>query len=317
MGTGRRPQAWATPLALLALLLLMMGMAGCAGGSTSSTKGTGPGPSATTALPTVDAAEAALACGAGWAPDGPAVRVGDVLIGPVHFAGLATPAAKLPDGVPQKPLQIQFGGVTTGMALAADPPTNPTMDEHVGGYEIDVCDASASQAHTLTGVSARIDAFTAYPGQLNQWNSCSGAYSRSGSSYGCGGAYFAAEYLHVAFESSAGPGSAESARQVGSGRDDGAGQPYADAGPLPLALPPHKAFPINVGMTVPTDPGAYSFSFGVALDGHAPIFVPAPKPVLFAPVAHEWTGQACARADMQAQIPAATDPPTYYICPQA
>jgi hypothetical protein len=300
---------------LAALVIAATALAGCSSGGTTD-RGNGPTAATSTPLPTADPAEAAAICGANWAPSGVVVRAGDVLIGPVHLAELATPASKLPDDTPLRPLRIQFGSSTAGLAVSADLPTNPTMDEHVGGYEIDICNASATQAHTLTGVSARIDAFTPYSGNLNQWNPCSGAYSRAGSSSGCAGAYFAAEYVHVAFESSAGAGSVEMARQVASGRDDGAGQPYADVGPLPLPLPPRKAFPVNVGMTIPNSPGTFTFAFGVALDGRPPAFAPAPKPILFAEVAHNWTGRACLRNEMQAQIPPATDPPAYYICPQ-
>jgi hypothetical protein len=251
-------------------------------------------------------------------------RAGDVLIGPLHLAGLALPAAKLPDVTPLKPLAIQLrgptgatiGGAPGAATLSTDPPTNPTMDEHTGGYEIDLCNASPTQAHTLMSVSARIDGFVAYTGQLSQWNPCSGAYSRAGSVGGCGGAYFAAEYLRAVFDATAGPGSVIQAGQVASGRDDGAGQPYAGVSPLPLRLAPHQSYPIDVGMTVPTAPGGYSFAFGLALDGAAPVSVSAPQPVLFAPVAHTWTAQACQQPAMQAQIPATTDPPAYYICPQ-
>ena len=38
-------------------------------------------------------------------------------------------------------------------------------------------------------------------------------------------------------------------------------------------------------------------------------------PMLLAPVAHVWNGQACTAASMLAQIPPATNPPTPYICP--
>ncbi len=38
-------------------------------------------------------------------------------------------------------------------------------------------------------------------------------------------------------------------------------------------------------------------------------------PAFFAPVAHAWDGQYCTSSAMQAQIPPATNPPTYYLCP--
>lgn len=39
---------------------------------------------------------------------------------------------------------------------------------------------------------------------------------------------------------------------------------------------------------------------------------------LLAPVAHKWTGPACEKPVMLAQIPTAvTNPPTRYICPES
>jgi hypothetical protein len=306
-----RAQRW---FGLAALALAIVALAGCGG---SSTVATGTPGASLTPLPTYDATQAATTCGASWTVPGTVLKAGDLLIGPIHLAGLAAPASKLPDDTPQKPLEIQFGSSTTGTAIPANPPVNPTMDEHVGGYEIDVCNISSSQSHTLSAVSVRIDNFSAYNGTLNEWNSCNGAYSRAGSVSGCGGAYFAAEYLHASFDSAAGAGTIEVAQQVSSGRDDGAGSQFADAGPLPLKLDTGKSVPLNVGMTVPTAPGTYSFSLGLAVDGGAPVFVPAAQPVLFAPAAHQWGAAACETSDMQAQIPPATDPPNYYICPEA
>jgi hypothetical protein len=154
---------------------------------------------------------------------------------------------------------------------------------------------------------------TPYIGALSQWDFCESAFDASShhvTGGGCGGGYWAGEYLHASFAANATTGATVATTQVSSGRDDGLdGYPF---GPLPVALKPGDTLPINVGMTVPTTPDTYAFSFQIVADG-ATIIASAP-PTLLAPVAHEWTGQACTSPSMQSQIPAASTP-TYYICP--
>ena len=47
----------------------------------------------------------------------------------------------------------------------------------------------------------------------------------------------------------------------------------------------------------------------------AATFGPAADPYLAGPIAHSFTGAACNSPAMLAQIPPATTPETYYICP--
>ncbi len=211
----------------------------------------------------------------------------------------------------------------SGLLVPADPLANPNMQEGLGdfgGYEIDVCNASATRAHTIQGVTARIDGVAPYSGSLQEWKgSCDGVpYDASHTNLmaGCGGGpYSACEYLHTTFPTTAGVGASVIATQTRSGRDDDGDGRCPQFGPLPISLAAGAAMSINIGLTVPIAPGTYTVAFGVTADAAAPAFVSA-TPALFATAAHEWTGVACAAPAMQSQIPAASSP-TYYICPQA
>jgi hypothetical protein len=301
-------------------LLASMLLAGCSASSTMRVaNGATPTTAATTAMPTV---------GVTPPPGGPcgsastSTRAGDLLITNPYPGGSTYPSTKVPDGTPIKPLQVRYGSSSSGVALPGDPLTNPNLHEIVGGfgggYRIDVCNASATQAHTIQSVTARIDSFAAYSGALNEWGACAGAYDAStkhSSGGGCGGGFYTAcEYLHATFPAAAGSGTSVSAAQVGVGRNvagDGASCPQFGA--LPVSLPPGGDLSILIGMSAPTASGTYAVAFGVTADAAAPAFVSAPR-MLFAPAAHEWTGSACATPTMQSQIPAASSP-TYYICP--
>ena len=72
-----------------------------------------------------------------------------------------------------------------------------------------------------------------------------------------------------------------------------------------------------MGIVPPTAAGYYTFAFGLAIDGATPAFAVVAPATLLAPVAHEWTGDACLAPEMQTQIPPATNPPTFYLCPAA
>jgi len=230
---------------------------------------------------------------------------------------------KLPDGRPLKPMQVQFESSIAGVAVSADPATNPYMQEYAdgfpagGGYKLQLCNASATQAHTIRSVVARIAGFTAYSGALNQWDElCAGGPYDSSTMHLGGECYsgpgLACEYLHFAFPTSAGVGAQVAAAQVAVGSD---GCRLSQAGPLPTSLPPGAELSIILGLTTPAVAGTYAYTLGIAADSATPKFISLP-PLLFAPVAHEWTGRACQTPAMQAQIPAASSP-TYYICPKA
>ena len=91
--------------------------------------------------------------------------------------------------------------------------------------------------------------------------------------------------------------------------------PTAGSDQVPVAtLDPGMSASINVSVLVPHAPGVYAFSFGLSCDGFAAVYFATPQAALFAPVAHKWTGAACAEPSMLAQIPASIKE-MYYICP--
>jgi hypothetical protein len=86
--------------------------------------------------------------------------------------------------------------------------------------------------------------------------------------------------------------------------------------PLPSSVKPGDGYGLNLDIVPPTAPGTYTFALGIALDSAAPACVPLPHPVvLFAPVTHCWTGQACEAPAMLSEIPPATNPPPTYVRP--
>jgi hypothetical protein len=178
-----------------------------------------------------------------------------------------------------------------------------------GGYVLVACNGS-TQSHQVQGVVVRLDRVTPYTGQLNAWSFCAAPYTRSGPSNGagCGGGPAEDEYVHAAFAPTAPAGALVTTTQT-------PGIPSNRYGQLPWTLAPGETLLIDVGLAPPTAPGSYTFAFALAIDGAAPVFASVAPATLLAPVAHEWTGEACAAPAMQSQIPPATQPPTYYLCP--
>jgi hypothetical protein len=62
--------------------------------------------------------------------------------------------------------------------------------------------------------------------------------------------------------------------------------------------------------------GSYGFGISFQVDHPPAVGGYTADAFLAAPVAHTFTGAACNTPSMLAQIPAATNPETYYICPQ-
>ncbi len=249
-----------------------------------------------------------------------ATRAGDLLIRG-DFTVEAHPKMKLPDGIPLKPLQVQFGSSTAGVAVLADPRANPFMGSPTGGYLITVCNASATRAHIIQGVAVRIDDFTSHSGALNQWEtSCAGGpYDSSTMGLGEGddcssSPGLACAYVNADFPAAAGAGTQVAATQVDFGGEYEYSCSLSQVGPLPISLPPGADMSIHLGMTIPTSPGTYAFAVGIVADNAAPTFISLPT-MLFTPIAHEWNGRACQTPAMQSQIPAASVP-TWYICPK-
>lgn len=112
------------------------------------------------------------------------------------------------------------------------------------------------------------------------------------------------------------------ATQTGTNCCAGANKP--DYALLPVTLQRGQSMAIEVGMgtaanpmDIFTRPGYYTFSFGIGVDCMAPVFAATSPATLLDTAARQWTGAACMTAAMQAQIPPATNPPTYYICPDS
>jgi hypothetical protein len=177
-----------------------------------------------------------------------------------------------------------------------------------------VCNVSSTVRHTLQGVSVRIRSFTAYTGQLNQWNWCHGAVDSQhhGTGSGCGGALVGCVCFFATFPASAGAGDTVTATQT-----DGTLNRPGDGGVnFPFTLDPGKGMIVIANVGPPTAPGRYVFDIGVSYDsGSSPVYAPTPTPeVLLAPVAHTWDGPTCLNSPaLLAQI-TPTTPETYYIC---
>lgn len=295
-------------LALGALLLAACGQTTGTGASTTSPTATSA-PTATptaTPIPTAPASEVEAICGQRWSTRmEPILHVGDLYISKALLAGFAAPGTFLPDGTPLQPLKVAVGDSSV---LPAGPAVNPQLLEHAdqGGFEINVCNGSASQSHVVQGVHVTLASFTPYGGQLNMWKYCDIAYTHAQpGGGGCGGHYAADEYLRATFAQDAPAGTSVTAAQTAS-------EPGGH-GPMPITLKPHDSTSLNVGVVRPTASGTYQFSFAVTVDGtdYAPANPPA---TLFAPVAHQWSGGACVK--FSAQIPPDTTPPAYYVCPE-
>jgi hypothetical protein len=307
----RRPERPSSLVVASAVLVgLVLALAGC--GTTAATATTGPTsttPATTpTPLTTVAPAQVAQACDSPAHPapvPDPAVLVGGLYVGALaNLGNLTYPKAHLPEGTPLKPLQV----ADEIPHLPSDAPTNPYLSE-AGGYVLVVCNGS-DQPHTIQGVAIRLDTLTPYVGQLNEWSFCAGAYSRAfgAGGSGCGGGPAEDEYVHGAFAPDAPTGTVVSTTQSVVIHI----QRY---GTLPWTLQHGETLLIDVGIVPPTAPGYYTFAFGIAIDGAAPVFAPVSPVTLLAPVAHEWSGSACLAPAMQSQIPPVVQPPTYYLCP--
>lgn len=236
------------------------------------------------------------------------VQVGELQLSTYQAPFFYSNNVQVPDGTPLAPVKVarQASG-------AIDIPSGWFQPTNPGALVFRVCNLSSARSYTLRAVSATITALSRYTGQLNQWDHCQPVYSRSyGLVDGCGdsGWQGPSYWFDAAFASSAGVGTtAATVRE-----NPPAGSPYVWA--FPVTIPPGKGLELGVVLKAYPTPGTYRFSFGVTMDGQAPVETAQTNPVLFAPVAHSWDGKSCQSSAMQSQIPPATNPPTYYICPQ-
>lgn len=309
----RKLLAACIPLLLLALL------AGCGQTSSDSLGGNAPAtPTATAAatatlVPTVAPTQAALTSGHPCSTDTSGqvgyVQIGDLKVSQAHFI-LAYPSRQLPANLdPAKPYQLPANAYDS-----PNPPVNPHTDGG-NGYGLTICNTSKGVSHLIIGVTVTIAAFTPHTGALNVWQFCDSVYARPDGVQGggCGGAYVTDEKLQAQFDGSAGVGAKAHVVQLGTGNASGDGG--LDTPPLPIRLGPGQMLVIVLGVTPPTAPGTYSFTFGLAYDIVPSAPVSTMQPTLFASATVKWNGQNCTKSALLTQIPSAvTNPPTDYVC---
>jgi hypothetical protein len=261
-------------------------------------------------------------CGVSQQPPGATAQSGDLYFLGISVSNLSNPNVGLPSTTPHAPLRVDtpvsnnvFSGQSQQLAHALR--VNPQLGDHGSGLLFSVCDASSTASHVIQGVTVRISALVPHTGALSAWKACDTAYTAQqpqagGGCGGYGGYLYLDETLRVAFGAGVSAGGSADAAQTSSGKaEDGPSQ----AGPLPVTLAPHQALSFDIGVTAPTTPGAYTFTLGLRADGKAPVWLPAYAPILYAPVSQTYSGAACAAPTMRSQLPAATNPPSYYICP--
>ncbi len=304
--------------ALLALLVVATIVVGCGSQtSTSTAQAQAKAPTATattitTPTPQPTVAPAPLArCDAQQQPSGTVTRAGDMLIfKPNNDFGY--PSVRLPDQTPLTPLRVPTQNSGSALQPEQFPGTTPVNPGTLTGstrnitYVATICNDSASQSHVVQSVSVRIAALTPYTGQVTIWPSCDMAFSRQNPNVhigGCGGGYPSDEQVQATFPSHAAQGATAVATQTGSSS-------------TPISIPAGKELVVAVTVSVPDMAGSYAFSIGFQVDGAPATFGPVAGASFAAPVAHTFTGAACNTSTMLAQIPAATNPASYYICPQ-
>lgn len=227
---------------------------------------------------------------------------GDIIVGALDFQPPTYPGFQLPTNLPLAPYEVNgpIGGKGNGGPYAL-PLSNPGK-----GFALMLCNSSATQTHTLSSVTMKVASFTPYSGTLNEVRECAMVYSRQGmAGGGCGGAAAFDMQLTGAFPTSAPTGTVITMQNSGSSNLS-----------LPVTLQPNQILFILLGPTLPSLSGTYSYAAGVSIDGAPVTYAPSgTTPALYAPVTHSWDGNNCASSAMQSQIPPATNPPTYYLCP--
>lgn len=286
---------WAGVLALLVALAL----SGC---STTVTRVVLVTP---TPLATTPSTQASLAMCTHVKPD-PALPAGDLFIGATaDFGPQASPEVKLADNLPLKPYSLGYSGtgpLPAGLVANA----NPSPQD---GFVVTVCNGT-TKAHNVTQLVVRIQSFTPYNGQLNEWNACNRPYSGDPySNPGCSITSTEDGYAHASFAADADVGTTAVAQQ---GRLSGPAIPTFFPTPL-TGYTQSFAFDVHVSTAAP---GYYTFEFGLAIDGAAPIYDAVSPTTLLAPVTHEWDGASCTSSAMHSQIPPQGNPPSYYLCPR-
>lgn len=312
-------------MSFLALLLLVALAATECGVQTSTSTGSDPTTTtiASTPSPTVDPNldPAFLArCGVSQAASSTETQAKDMLIAK-PTAPLSYPSVQLPDQTPLKPLQVPTQNSNSALRsgpLSGTTPVNPGVlagSTRRISFVASICNGSNSATHVVQSVSVNIASLTPYTGPLTVWQGCDTAFSRqhpNAYTGGCGGGVETEEQIQATFTSGAREGTSVVATQVGF-------SPPPDnpsLGPLPVSLAPDQSLSFLVTVSVPDMVGTYAFGISFQVDHPPAVGGYTADPFLAAPATHTFTGAACNTPAMLAQIPAATTPETYYICPQ-
>lgn len=306
-------------------------LAGC-GSSAASAKKSTPAPTAThlvlptftptvqgSATPDTQATVFTRICGTDNFPNLSSVStLGDFLASQPALNGLDYPGANLPEGIPLKPFKMPGESQQNWLNQSSG---NVLANPGNGDYLFNVCNLAQSQGHTITGVTVKVTGFTPYNGHLNEWVGCDGAYSRqSPGAGGCGGGDQCVDVcLRLNATLPAGAKVGDSFTISEGEIDTGSisqGQITTNSGPISVTLSHASGVRIDTSI-IPTTSGIYTFQFALKLsDGSTTDFIGVPTTqVLFAPIAQKWSGFACSASQMQSQIPPATNPETFFVCP--
>ncbi len=307
-----------TRVVLVGSFIIAAVLAGCGARPPAATRTATPAPTATP-YPTVSYAEAAAACkglpsiSSGTGPT--FYRFGEMLVSGGSYAGIAS--RQLPDDTALAPLSMPDPNDQAG--LAARFPAQPMVNPIGLGVYFTICNASTTQTHEIESVTVRIQQFTPYAGRVQMWTECDGYYTRSDPhgvvGGGCGYGVHADETVKVTFPANAATGAELAATWVSASDVPTDSSRTAPFGPLPATLPPGQIMGLLVA-GAPTTTGTYALGVAPTVDHTRLPFTPVGVPALFAAAPQKWTGEACLAPAMQRLIPAATTPPTYYICPQ-
>jgi hypothetical protein len=251
-------------------------------------------------------------------------QVGDLLFAPVTLGGLTYPSIMLPDGTAlSQPFKLAHDNIPTagGAGGYVDFPGAPLANPALGnngskgsGFVLRVCNVSSGARHVLQQVSVRIQSFTDYANQLNQWSWCDGSLDshHNPTAQGCGGAAVFCTCFDAEFPAGApSVGATATATQT----DGSLNAPGDGLATFPFVLAAGKAVQLGVTLGAP-GPGRYVFNIGLTYDGgSSPVYAPTPAPeVLLAPVAHKWDGMTCMNTPSLLSQITPTAPETYYIC---
>ncbi len=313
-----------TRILLAGIVLVAVVLTGCGATSPAATGTATPAPSPTaTPIPTITTvsyADAAAACKglSTIVGTGPSFyRLGDLLVSADRYYGIGT--RKLPDDTPLTPLLMP--DPNDQAAIEARFPAQPIVNPIEMGFGMTVCNASKTQEHAIEGVTVRITQFVPYTGtgRVQGWTECDGSYTRSDPhgivGGGCGYGVVVDETVKVTYPANAATGMELAATWVSASENWIDRTRTAPFGPLPAVLPPGQFMDLLV-QGAPVTTGMYTLGVAPTVDHARLAFVPVGFPALFTGTLQKWTGKACLASAMQAKIPSATTPPSYYICPE-